>query len=107
MARVVSPRRAAQPIERASMPEPIEILISETPNPNAVKITLSRIVITEGKTYRDAAATDVLWAKALLAIPGVIGVYGIHNFISVNKSPEADWQVILPQAKQALAQIFS
>ena len=87
------------------MPEPLTIVTDPTPNPNAMKFTLNRVVATRGETYRgDPATVAAPWAKALLSIPGVIGVYGINNFISVNKTPEADWHVIVPQAEAALKQ---
>lgn len=89
------------------MAEPLKILVGETPNPNAVKLTLNRTVASSGETYRgDPAAVSAPWAKALLGIPGVVGVFGINNFISVNKQPDADWEAIIPNAETALRQVF-
>lgn len=88
------------------MTGPVEITVSGTPNPNAMKLTLNRMVSNQGKTYRDAATAAEPWAKALLAIPGIIGVFAITNFISVTKAPDVDWQDILPLAEQALKQVF-
>ena len=88
------------------MAEPVEVFVDETPNPHALKFTLNRLVTPPGKTYRDAASADAPWAKALLGIPGVIGVFGINNFISVNKAPEADWDIIIPLAESALKTAF-
>lgn len=89
------------------MPEPLEILVGGTPNPNAVKFTLNRTVTTKGETYRgDPSAIGAPWAKALLSIPGVVGVFGINNFISVNKTPEASWEAIIPKAQEALRQVW-
>lgn len=89
------------------MPEPLEILVDGTPNPNAVKFTLNRTVATKGETYRgDPSAIAAPWAKALLSIPGIVGVFGINNFISVNKAPEASWEMIVPTAQDALRNAF-
>ncbi len=89
------------------MAEPLTMQVDPTPNPNAIKLTLSRIVAVKGETYRgDPAAASAPWAKALLEIPGVLGVYGVNNFISISKAPEADWQAIVPQAEAALKQVF-
>ena len=89
------------------MSEPVEISISPTPNPHAMKFTLNRAVAVKGETYRgDPAAVPAPWAKALLSIPGIVGVYGVNNFISANKTPESDWNVILPQIDSALRQAF-
>ena len=85
---------------------PLQVDVSGTPNPNAMKLTLNRMVSNQGKTYRDAASAAEPWAKALLEIPGVVGVFAITNFISVTKTPEADWQSILPKADEALKQVF-
>jgi len=89
------------------MPEPLEILVGGTPNPNAVKFTLNRTVAAKGETYRgDPSAIAAPWAKALLSIPGIVGVFGINNFISVNKTPEASWEAIIPKAQEALRQVW-
>lgn len=88
------------------MSESLEIHISPTPNPHAMKVTLNRVVTAQGKTYRDAAGADTPWAKALLSIPGVVGVYAVNNFISVNKRPDIAWDAIVPQAEAALRQAF-
>lgn len=85
------------------MAEPLQILVGATPNPNAVKLTLNRTLASRGETYRgDPAGVSVPWAKALLAIPGVLGVYAVNNFVSINKAPEADWDTIVPQAEAGL-----
>lgn len=88
------------------MAEPLEIMVDGTPNPNAVKFTLNRTVAAQGKTYRDVATADAPWAKALLGIPGVVQAFAVNNFISVTKSPAADWETIIPQAEQGLKQAF-
>ena len=88
------------------MAEPLTIGVSPTPNPNALKFTLNRAVSDRGLTYRDAVSAETPWAKALLAIPGIVGVFGIHAFISVNKQPEASWEAIVPQAEAALRRVF-
>ena len=89
------------------MPEPLEISVQGTPNPNAAKFTLNRVVAAQGQTYRDAASADAAWAKELLAIPGVIQVFAINNFVSVNKRPDADWNVIGPRVEAVLRQAFA
>jgi len=88
------------------MADSLEIMVDGTPNPNAVKFTLNRTVAAQGKTYRDAASADAPWAKALLGIPGIVQVFAVTNFISVTKTPDADWEAILPQAEAGLRQAF-
>lgn len=73
-----------------------------TPNANAYKVTGpapfcagSRIVSSPEK-----AATPL--AKALLAIPGVTSLFFLNDFVTVTKKPDADWDAVLPQVKEAL-----
>ena len=88
------------------MTDPLQISTPATPNPNAVKFTLNRLVAASGATYRDAAAAQAAWAKELLGISGVTQVFAISNFISVTKQAEAEWEAILPQATQILERSF-
>ena len=88
------------------MPEPLEITVQGTPNPNAAKFMLNRIVATQGKTYREVASAETEWAKQLLGIAGVTQVFALNNFISVNKAPEADWNTLGPQVEQVLRKAF-
>ncbi len=88
------------------MAEPLEISVQGTPNPNAAKFTLNRVVATQGKTYRDVAGADTEWAKQLLGIAGVTQVFAINNFVSVNKAPEAQWDVLGPQIEAILRRTF-
>ncbi|MBI3021249.1 MAG: NifU N-terminal domain-containing protein [Candidatus Omnitrophica bacterium] len=89
------------------MAEPLEISMQGTPNPNAAKFTLNRVVATHGKTYRDAASAEVSWAGELLGVAGVTQVFAINNFISITKVPEADWNVIGPHVERILRRAFS
>lgn len=112
------------------MIEPLEISVQGTPNPNAAKFTLNRIVAAQGKTYRlpappgggaclpspggdrqaqagDAAGAEADWVKQLLAIAGVTQVFTVSNFVSVNKAPDADWNAIAPQVERILKQAFA
>ena len=89
------------------MPDAITITPSPTPNPHALKLTLNRTVAQRGETYRgDPAAAGAPWAVALLRIPGVLGVYGVNNFISISKDEKALWDAIVPQAEAALRTVF-
>ena len=88
------------------MSEPLEISVQGTPNPNAAKFTLNRVVAAQGTTYRHAAAADAAWAKELLSLAGVTQVFTVNNFISVTKAPEADWNVLAPQVEAVLQRAF-
>ena len=88
------------------MAEPLTIAVEGTPNPNATKFTLNRIVSAQGKTYRDPTIADAQWAKQLLGIVGVTQVFALNRFISVTKRSEADWAVVGPQVEQVLRHAF-
>ncbi len=89
------------------MSEALEIVVDATPNPHAMKFTLNRTVATTGETYRgDPASVPAPWAKALLSVPGIVGVYGVNRFISVSKQPDAAWDDIVPQAEVAIRRVF-
>ncbi len=88
------------------MSQPLEIVVQGTPNPHAAKFTLNRVVALQGATYRDAAAAGPDWARQLLAIPGVTQVFAINNFVSVNKTPEATWDVVAPAVERVLRSAF-
>ena len=68
---------------------------SPTPNPNAMKFTL------------DASVPDDLEAspfgQALLAIPGVASIFGVVDFVTVTRVPDADWDGIVPAVIEAAA----
>ena len=89
------------------MGEALEIAVQATPNPNAAKFTLNRVVAAQGATYRDAASAEAAWAQQLLDIPGVIQVFAINNFVSVNKAPDAAWDAIVPQVERVLQEAFA
>ena len=89
------------------MTELVEISVQGPPNPNAAKFTLNRTVATQSATYRDAASAEAEWARQRLQIPGVVQVFALNDFVSVNKSPDAEWNVISSQAEQIPRQAFA
>lgn len=82
-----------------------------TPNPNAVKCVLDRVVTREPLSYRpgggESPPTDgsegERLAAALLGVPGVVGVLLNEDWVTVNKSPGADWGEVKAGVKRALA----
>ena len=41
------------------------------------------------------------FGQALLAIPGVVSVFGVADFVTVTRSPEADWDEIVVSVLEA------
>ncbi len=75
-----------------------------TPNPNAVKFVVDRQVVESGsRSYFSAAeaAGDPV-GEALMAIDGVASVFMVKDFITVTKSPSADWSELMPRVEDAI-----
>lgn len=89
------------------MVEPLELSMQGTPNPNAAKFLLNRAVATEGKTYREASSAASEWVKAILGIAGVTQIFVLQHFVTVTKTPDAEWNAIGPQVERILRQAFS
>ena len=86
------------------MTEPIEVWTEHTPNPNALKFTLSRTV-TEGrsKTYASPEAAEASpLAKALFEIAGVKSLFFLNNFITVTRETGSDWAAIAHQVEERI-----
>ena len=86
------------------MPE-TNVRFSPTPNPNAGKFTLDRKVVegNASKSFYGAAhaATDPI-AGALFGLEGVASVFMVDDFVTVTKTPDADWSDLVPAVVQIL-----
>ena len=77
--------------------------IGATPNPNSIRVGLSEPMFPVAKTYRTAAETEGnALAGDLIAIAGVVQIFMLNNFISINKDPGVDWAKIEPTVAQVL-----
>ena len=77
--------------------------IGATPNPNSIRVGLSQAMFPAAKTFRAAADTEGnALAGDLIAIAGVVQVFMLNDFISINKDPGADWAKIEPAVAQVL-----
>lgn len=79
--------------------------ISPTPNPNALKFTVGTDV-GGPKTFAQGSEPDDPIAAALLALEGVTSIFMTADFVTLSKSPEADWNVIAPEAETILTEHF-
>ncbi|MEA2707559.1 MAG: hypothetical protein QOF78_160 [Phycisphaerales bacterium] len=79
------------------------IEIQPTPNPNAAKFVLDRAVSEQPLSFFNAAAAkDYPLASRLFEIPGVSSLLLLGDFITINKSPNGDWDDISDQARAVL-----
>ncbi len=74
-----------------------------TPNPNAIKCVLDRTIADRPRSYfrAEEAAADPVGA-GLFAIRGVTNVLINGDWITVNKSPEADWKDVKAGVERVL-----
>ncbi len=80
-----------------------------TPNPNAGKFIVDRPVV-EGHAsrsfYSAAQAESDPLASALFAIEGVQSLFMVEDFITVTKTPGADWGRLVAEVGAVIEQSF-
>jgi hypothetical protein len=81
------------------------VIVSQTPNPNALKFTVSAVFDTP-RSFATGKPTDDPVAAPLLAIPGVTSVFLSADFVTISKSPDAHWDEIVPEAVGVLEITF-
>jgi len=81
------------------------VVISQSPNPNALKFTVGRDV-GGPKTFVAGRDTDDPVAAALLDLPGVTSVFMTADFVTLTKTPEAAWDEIVGPAQASLEAHF-
>lgn len=80
------------------------VSMEPTPNPNAMKFTVGQPVGGPA-TYTSADADDPT-AAAILGMDGVVSVFMTADFVTITKTPEADWDAITPEAESILQARF-
>src|SRR5699024_4775692 len=74
------------------------IRIEPTPSPNTMKITVSEEKEDmKSATYRQASDEAPEFINRVLELEDVTSVFHAMNFISVDKSPKADWETLIPE----------
>jgi hypothetical protein len=76
---------------------------SATPNPNAMKFTLDAPLAEMVNITRPEDAAGTPFAAALFGLDGVVAVFGTADFVTVSKSPDADWAPLVPAITDILA----
>ncbi|MFB5662547.1 NifU N-terminal domain-containing protein [Alteribacillus sp. HJP-4] len=79
----------------------MEIRAESTPNPNAVKFTADQVIFEKSTSLKQGDDTDHPIAQALLKIDGVDNIFGVNDFVTVNKTMDAEWDELLPKVQQA------
>lgn len=85
------------------------IQTEETPNPATLKFLPGQEVMSAGTAdfpSRDAAAPSPL-ARRIFAVDEVAAVFLGSDFVTVTKSPDADWQVLKPAVLGAIMEHYT
>lgn len=85
---------------------PLEIKVESTPNPNAIKFTATQPLFEGSTSLKKGDITDHPLASALLSIEGVDNIFGINDFVTVNKTLDANWDELIPQVQQAFDEVY-
>jgi len=84
------------------------IQTENTPNPQTIKFLPGQTVMTDGTasfTNKEDAQTSPL-AQALFKLDNIIGIFFGHDYISITKTPEAEWDTIKPHALTTIMEHF-
>ena len=76
-----------------------------TPNPNALKFQLDVTLPGSFNVTSAEEAAGNAFAEAVFDVDGVTSVFGVNDFVSVNRSdPGVDWDPIVAAVQRAAAQ---
>ncbi|AOZ94761.1 scaffolding protein [Paenibacillus crassostreae] len=86
----------------------MQIHIQDTPNPNSIKINTNETIFEgpRSTSLKKGDVTDHPLASALLAIEGIDNIFGIKDFVTVSKLPDAEWEDIRPQVEEAFKVVY-
>ncbi len=79
------------------------VQIQNTPNPNAMKFTVGASV---GQARTFTSKTGDPLGDELLDVPAVTSVFMTADFVTVSKSFEGDWSLIVPEVTEILERYF-
>ncbi|MFZ4452550.1 NifU N-terminal domain-containing protein [Salibacterium aidingense] len=82
----------------------IEVRAEPTPNPNAMKFTANQNLFEKSTSLKQGDDTDHALAQALLQLDGVDNIFGVNDFVTVNKTMDADWDELIPKVEQVFAE---
>ncbi len=83
------------------------VQVSPTPNPLAMKFTLSGKVSDKAQSYTTAeAAASSAIASKVFALGGVAGVFMVQDFVTVNRTAQANWNTLVPLIQRTLDDVL-
>ncbi len=75
-----------------------------SPNPNALRFQLDTTLSETLSISSAAAAEDNEFAAEVFAAGGVASIFGVNDFVTVTRSPGADWDPIVEAVQKAAAE---
>ncbi len=72
-----------------------------SPNPNALRFQLDTTLDETMQFASAAEAEDDEFATAVFAAGGVASIFGVNDFVTVTRSPGADWDPIVEAVQKA------
>lgn len=74
----------------------------ETPNPNAIKFTTEKMIFegTDSISVMPGETSEHEILNDLMDLDGVDNVFGYQNFITVNKTFDAEWDELIEKVKE-------
>lgn len=84
----------------------VSIYTEMTPNPETMKFVANKLLYP-GKSIDfpdEASATPSPLAKELFAFPFIRGVFIASNFVTLTKTPETQWDEVIPSVREFLKQ---
>ncbi|HZQ28601.1 MAG TPA: NifU N-terminal domain-containing protein [Acidimicrobiales bacterium] len=77
---------------------------SPSPNPNALRFQLD-VTLPDTLSFNSAAdAAGDAFATEVFAAPGVVAIFGVNDFVTVTRSPDAEWDPIVEAVQAAAAE---
>ncbi len=77
------------------------VVVAPSPNPNAMKFTVGAPV-GGPTTFVAGASPENGFARDLLALNGVTSIFLTADFVTVTKTPDVNWDSIVPDATAIL-----
>ena len=76
---------------------------SPSPNPNALRFSLDTTLPDSINFTSAEEAAGHPFAAAVFAVDGVASVFGVNDFVTVNRKPNAEWDPIVEAVQAAAA----
>ncbi len=88
-------------MKAAEIRKAVEVYTEMTPNPETMKFVTDTVLYQGVADFPDEeSAKGSPLASELFGFPFVKGVFVMNNFVTVTKTPDADWIEIMPTLRQ-------